>query len=102
MVDILAGLDRITCLVLIMQEPLTADQHAISALPRVHPRALFRWLHGFSRYALHDNVRGRSVLCRQRYSITAVPEAAIAPGTGVLSVGRGRLVTCCLPRPGAR
>jgi hypothetical protein len=31
------GLDRITCLVLIMQEPLTPDQHAISALPRVHP-----------------------------------------------------------------
>ena len=58
--------------------------------PAFIPRAQFRWLHGFSRYVLHDNVRARSVLCRQRDSTTPVPEAASAPGTGVLGVGRGQ------------
>jgi hypothetical protein len=37
MVDIPAGVDGITYPVLIMQEPLPPDQHAISALPRFHP-----------------------------------------------------------------
>jgi len=58
-------LDRITCLVLIMQEPLTLISMQFPRSPAFIPRAQFRWLHGFSRYALHDNVRAHSVLCRQ-------------------------------------
>jgi hypothetical protein len=84
------GLDRITCLVLIMQGTADLISMQFPRSPAFIPRAQFRWLHGFSRDALHDNVRARSVLCRQRDSTTPVPEAASAPGTGVLGVGRGQ------------
>jgi pimeloyl-ACP methyl ester carboxylesterase len=65
MVDIPAGLDRITCPVPIMQG--TADPLVSIQSPRflAFIPAQFRWLHGFSCHALHDNVRARSVLCRQ-------------------------------------
>jgi hypothetical protein len=51
---------------LIMQG--TADPLISMQFPRFLafiPRAQFRWLHGFSRCALRDNVRAHSVLCRQ-------------------------------------
>jgi len=53
----------------------------------------------------HQSSSGQALrrAARAGEGITPVSEAAIAPGTGVPGVvGGGQLLTCCLPRPGAR